>query len=144
MPTAKVCFWAGLVLFVAISLKEHFAHTMQVLRAVLIFELVMIPFMIFLLLAVTFFHRLTVFTDGISSFSPFARGCKPDFMLWRSMKAIRRRTVLGYKYYYIESDDNREGLWIPYSIKLKNEFTTLLREQAGSDNILCAELERQT
>jgi hypothetical protein len=140
-PTITICLLAGLLFISALILKEDFKYDVKMLEAFLILEVVFIPFIGLLLLAATFDYKITVYEDGISSYDPFGtRKC--DFMSWDVMKKLRIRSVFGYRYYFIESDDSNERLWIPKNIKNKAEFAELVQSQVGIEHPLSIELMR--
>ncbi len=80
-PVFYSCFGVGLILFIAIFIKEDFVYSYDQVDAILIFLSVMIPFITLILLAVTFTNKVKIYNDGIfSKNSSDNEGC--DFLYW--------------------------------------------------------------
>jgi len=121
--------------------KENFKYNPKIFEAILIGEGVLIPIIGTILLVAIFTNKISVFNDGISSYDPYRNG-QHDFMNWSNMHSIRIRSVFGYKYYFIQSEDLREQLWIPNKIKHKDKFIELIRSLTDSNHVLTSELLR--
>jgi hypothetical protein len=139
LPSTKACLVAGFILFAAISVKDEFSNINKVFEAILMCESVIFPVTLLLMLVATFGYKITVYSDGISSYDPFGT-FKCDFMTWSSMKRLRHRNIFGYEYYFVQSENYKERLWIPFKIKNKKSFTMLVQTKVGSGNPLGADL----
>ncbi len=134
-PMFNICFWGGLFFFIAIFLADKFIFDMKMVEAVLIIESVLIPFIAVIIGVCTLAYKITLFSDGISSYDPWG-SMKCDFMQYSDMENIKIKSVFGYKYYFIHSEDYSKTLWIPFNIKRKDSFIKTLESVVNSKHVL--------
>jgi len=98
LPVVNISFYTGILFVVAILFKENFKVEITMIKATLILEAVLVPFISILMVSVTFDYKITVFNDGISLYNPFGNR-ERVFMQWSAMKYLKIRNILGNKYY---------------------------------------------
>ncbi len=104
------------------------------IEAASILTVALFIFGLFLIGVCTYFYKITIFKEGLSSYNPW-ESFKCYHMKWVDMKYLSIRSVLGYKYYYIISSDRQECLWVPCNIKNKKQFTKDLQPLINGDHI---------
>ena len=142
-PTFNISFWAGLIFFAAIFLKDGLVFDRKMLQATLILESVMIPFLLMIIGFCTLTYKITIFRDGISSYDPWGT-YKRDFLKYSEMTNIEIRSVFGYRYYFIHSDDGSETLWIPFHVKDKKGFIDALVSILSREHMIVKEMAKST
>ncbi|MFH2043849.1 MAG: hypothetical protein ABIK92_01730 [Pseudomonadota bacterium] len=140
LPAIKFSFLGGLILFGAILYKENFEIGNKMIEAVLIFEAVMIPFILTIMLAGTYSNIITLDRFGISSRNPFSNSLKIEFISWEAIDKVSHKSIFGYKYYLLQSDSSVKTIWIPMRINNKSKFSETVRLTAGSNHIFSIEL----
>ena len=98
-------------------------------------------FLCVLFIIVNFTYLVTVFTSGILSYDPFG-SWKCDFMKWDAMKKIKRKNIIGVKYFIIESEEAASRLWIPIELVNKDDFIRYIGENAGKNHPVFIELSK--
>jgi hypothetical protein len=136
-PLLILSFGSGTVSFLAILIKSE--NTLESLMIALAMSVGIAVFLSILFIIINYTYLTTVFTNGISSYDPFG-SWKRDFMNWNDMKRIRRKNILGVKYYLIDSEELSSQLWIPVELSNKNIFIQYVGENAGVSHPLMSEL----
>ena len=140
LPSIKFSLLGGFVVFVAILFKENLQYDKKMIDAVLIFEAVMIPFILMIMLAGTYSNKITLDGFGISSRNPFSNFFKIESISWESIDKVTRKSIFGYKYYLLKSDSSGKTIWIPTRINNKSTFSKTVRSIAGRNHIFSIEL----
>lgn len=140
-PVVTVSICTGVIFFAAIFFKNNLAFDLKMLKATIILLSVLIPFITLILSWATFINKVKVFKDGISSYNPY-EALKSEFLIWSEMQSICIKSVLGYKYYFLWSNDSGKQLWIPYMIKNKEHFKSTVLSQLDSNHIFAKELNK--
>ena len=120
-PSIFISISTAVAFFLAIFLKEGFEIDQKMIEASILLGVTLLVICLLLIGACTYFYKITIFKDGLSSYNPW-ESFKCYFMGWESIENCRLRNIFGYKYYYLYSADQRECLWIPYNIKNKEKF----------------------
>ena len=134
-PSIYLSVAAGVLLFIALLVKESFEINQKMIEASLIVSGTLSVFNLLLIGLCTYFYKITIYKDGLSSYNPW-EFFKCYQMNWSDMKELRLKSVFGYKYYYLCSSDQLQCLWVPYDIKNKKAFYSDLLGVVNQDNIL--------
>jgi hypothetical protein len=120
-PAFIISYWTGLIFFAVIFLKDNFIFDMKMLKATIVLESILILFIAIFIRSCTLVYKITVFRDEISSYDPWG-SLKCYFMKYSDMTHIKIKSVFGYKYYFISSENNSKTLWIPFNVNNKDRF----------------------
>ncbi len=134
-PAAYCSLAAGILFLFLVFIKDGVQIEYKLLEATSILISTLFIFLIGLIGGITYFYKITISKDGLSSYNPWET-FKCYHMKWSDMEHIKIRYVFGYKYYYIWSSRLQEDLWVPYHIKNKKQFYNKLLKVAGEENIL--------
>lgn len=134
-PAVYCSLVTGIIFFSFLFIKEGFQFEERLLQATLILVGTLIIFLLGLIAGITYFYKITISKNGLSSFNPWET-FKCYHMDWDEMENIKLRSVFGYKYYYIWSSTFQKDLWLPYQIKNKKDFFESCRKYAGENNLI--------
>jgi len=140
IPAIKFSLLGGLVVFGAILIKENLQFDKKMIDAVLIFEAVMIPIILMIMLAGTYENKIVINGSGISSRNPFSKSLKIEFISWGAIDKVKYKSIFGYRYYLLQSGALAKTIWIPMRIHNKSGFSETVRSTAGSNHIFSIEL----
>jgi hypothetical protein len=134
-PSVYLSIGTGILLFVAIFITEDFQFDVKMLEMATILSAVLFIFGLLWIGVCTFFYKITINKDGLSSYNPW-ESFKCYHMKWVDMEYLTIKSVLGYKYYHITSQDQQESLWVPCNIKHKGQFIIDLRTLIKDNHVL--------
>lgn len=140
-PAIYCSLVAGLIFLSLVFFKDGFRFEQKLLQATLILVATSIIFLFALIAGITFFYKISVTRNGLSSFNPWET-FKCYHMDWDEMENIKVRSVFGYKYYYIWSSTLQKDLWLPYQIKNKMKFAESCEKYAGENNIFIKSIKQ--
>lgn len=134
-PAIYCSLVTGIVFFSIVFLKEGFRFEQRLLQATFILTATLIVFLLVLIAGITYFYKITISKNGLSSFNPW-ESFKCYHMNWNEMEHIKPRSVFGYKYYYIWSSTRQKDLWLPYQIKNKKGFIESCKKYIDDNNLI--------
>lgn len=134
-PAVYCSLVTGIIFFSFVLIKERFQLEQRLFQATLILVGTLIIFLLGLIAGITYFYKITISKNGLSSFNPWET-FKCYHMDWCEMEKIKLRGVFGYKYYYIWSSTLQKDLWVPYQIKNKKGFFESCKKYAGEYNLI--------
>ncbi len=134
-PSIYIPIGTGVIFFLAIFIKDDLKFDHKMVEATFALMAVSFIFLLLLIGVCTYFYKITIYKDGLSSYNPW-ESFKCYHMKWVDMKYLTIKSVFGYKYYYITSSDQKECLWVPCNIKNKEQFIKDVQSLISEDHVL--------
>lgn len=128
----SMCLIGGIVLFLGIFAKDDFQFHYKMINAVLIFEVILVPFTSLIMFTWYFDGKIVIDDNQISSRNPF--NYELETLKISEIVSITTYKVLGFKYYALMSKDG-EFVSVPIKLNRTTEFKNVIKQSTGNSQL---------